>query len=271
MIRFEKWEGLGNDFILVEAGDAAAVKAIGVTALCDRRLGVGADGVVFCETLSDGRLKMMVLNADGSSPEMCGNGLRCVVAWAAQRAGRDQGAIEVLTGAGWRLCSFDETAQGELEVTADMGVARLGEELVLDPDGKGRRFALVDVGNPHAVSFEPFDDAELDELGFDDAELDELGPRIDRMRPGGSNVELCRLRDGRIEVAVWERGVGRTQACGTGACAVAAAACQAGLVPFDRPIEVVLPGGALAITVARADLRLSMRGPARRTFRGEIG
>jgi diaminopimelate epimerase len=259
MIRFEKWQGLGNDFVLVAGEDVAAVEALGVPAICDRRRGVGADGVVVVEVGADAEARMIVYNADGSRPEMCGNGLRCVVGWLALRKGLAGGEIEVLTDAGARRCSFERAGDGGFLVGADMGVAQVGENL--DPGDGARLFTRVDVGNPHAVSFAP----------FEDADLDRLGPLIDGLEPRGSNVELCRLEAGRIEVSVWERGVGRTEACGTGACAAAVAACSAGRVPFDRPVEVALPGGVLTITVASADRRVHMRGPARRVFTGKLG
>jgi diaminopimelate epimerase len=121
----------------------------------------------------------------------------------------------------------------------------------------------VDVGNPHAITFVPFERAEIDGI----AKVVEKAPA------GGTNVEFCRMLEGAeqptVEVTVWERGVGYTLACGTGACAVAAAACGAGRAPFGLPIDVVLPGGALSVTVDEA-WGLRMKGPARRVYRGEV-
>ena len=105
---------------------------------------------------------------------------------------------------------------------------------------------------------------------YDDAILDTLGPAVARLVPGGTNVELCRQLSDRIVVVVWERGVGRTLACGTGACAVAAAACDTGRARFDVPVTVALPGGPLEITVAATTRAVRMRGPARRVFSGEV-
>ena len=118
------------------------------------------------------------------------------------------------------------------------------------------------MGNPHAVSFEGL---------IDEQALDVLGPAVSSQFPTGSNVELVVQRGPReLEVLVWERGVGRTLACGTGACAVAVAAARQGLVPFDAEIQVALPGGPLHISVARETLDVTMRGPARRVFSGEV-
>ena len=149
--------------------------------------------------------------------------------------------------------------------------------------GSEHRFIVVDVGNPHAITFE----------AYDDAAVDRIGPIAATLPPGGTNVEFCVARPDRISVVVWERGVGRTLACGTGACAVAFAACETGRAAYGAPIRVALPGGELAITVApvhegaspatqagsqasgtppsppRAQ-RILMRGPARRVFSGEV-
>jgi diaminopimelate epimerase len=140
-----------------------------------------------------------------------------------------------------------------------MGRATVGEEFRFEHGGRTWSFVPVDMGNPHAVTFET----------HEDVELDGVGPALEKAREGGVNVELCSVMDGGIDVIVWERGVGRTLACGTGACAVAAAACAAGLVPYDEPVEVRLPGGPLRITIAASDGAVTMVGPAVRVFAGE--
>jgi diaminopimelate epimerase len=139
-------------------------------------------------------------------------------------------------------------------------MARRGPDLVVDVGGAQHRFLTMDVGNPHAITFE----------AYDDATVDRLGPVVATRPPGGTNVEFCQVGGGRIAVTVWERGVGRTLACGTGACAVAAAACETGRAAHDGPIRVALPGGELVITVASATGLVRMRGPARRVFAGEV-
>jgi diaminopimelate epimerase len=254
-LRFEKWEGLGNDFLLVQA----PVEAPAARRLCDRRRGVGADGVLVLEAAAGGGVRMTVLNADGSRPEMCGNGLRCVAAyWVERRGGRE---AVVLTDAGERRCEVERRADGSYDVRADGGRARVQGELRYEHAGRAWRFLRVDVGNPHAVSFDP----------FEDADLDAVGPALEHATAGGINVELCRVRGGgRLEVLVWERGVGRTLACGTGACATAAAAVHAGHVGAGSPVVVALPGGELAVVIEPATGTTRMRGPARRVFAGEI-
>ncbi|MEM9695245.1 MAG: diaminopimelate epimerase [Myxococcota bacterium] len=255
-MHFEKWEGLGNDFVLVEEPIGAEQAAL----LCDRRRGVGADGVLILQRSEDADvpLRMVVLNADGSRPEMCGNGLRCAAAWFTARDTESRLRFGIATDAGPRACQVD-VRQDTVFVGADMGHARVGEPYRYPAEGRSRRFIPVDVGNPHAVCLEP----------TESGELDDVGPHLEAHIQGGTNVELCRLLDPQtIEVEVWERGVGRTLACGTGACAVAAAAAAHEKAPFEAPIEVRLPGGALFVTVG-PNFSLHMRGPARRVFVGE--
>jgi diaminopimelate epimerase len=261
-VRFEKWQGLGNDFIVVEA---LAMTAGLARRLCDRRFGIGADGVLVVDRQ---RPRMQVWNSDGSRPEMCGNGLRCVAGYlvAEGRPGEARAVVlDIVTDAGDKRCDVVRDGDG-YDVLVAMGRARIGAPLVVTALGAEHRFTSVDVGNPHAVTFEP----------WSEEAIDQLAPLIATTPAGGVNVEFCRLgppEDGeaaRIDVTVWERGVGRTLACGTGACAVAAAACEQGRAPFGAPIRVVLPGGALRITVASGSLELLMRGPARRVFAGEV-
>lgn len=252
MIPFEKWEGLGNDFVLVRESDLPHVLTVEeVVRICDRRRGVGADGVLVIGTSPP---KMIVRNADGSRSEMCGNGLRCVCGFLLGSGGDMSMAVQ--TDAGDLGCSIERASADEVIVEVEMGRASSVGKIV---DDGGRVFARVDIGNPHAISFEP----------FDDATVDMIGPRLSRKPESGTNVEFVRQLGEIFDVVVWERGVGRTEACGTGACAVAFEACRIERAAFERPIEVRLPGGPLTITVARSG-EVRMRGPARRVFRGTL-
>lgn len=248
-MKFEKWEGLGNDFVLLR--DPANLSDEEVRGLCDRRFGVGADGVLILERRGVVP-RMIVRNADGSRPEMCGNGLRCV---AAALGGQE---TSIQTDAGPKLCAVRPVDGDTFEVDVEMGMARRGEDLVESIEGRRVSFLRVDMGNPHAVTF--------DLTG--EAALTAHGDRLSNSVPGGVNVELCaRRRDGDIDVLVWERGVGPTLACGTGACAVAFAACSLGLAVLGAPQSIRLPGGTLRVTVF-GDGRVRMSGPARRVFVG---
>lgn len=262
LMPFEKWEGLGNDFVLVEE-DAQAWPDERVRAVCDRRRGVGADGMLFIDRGTPDRTpRMVVRNADGSRPEMCGNGVRCVAGYLVSHVRRAAGILEVATDAGKKRCDVTG-GDGLYEVSVAMGPAQIEGQLAVPIDGRIHVLTFVDVGNPHAVTFEP----------YSEAEIDAIGPRIAKHPEGGTNVEICRLVGGaepRIDVVVWERGVGRTLACGTGACAVARAACEAGHFSYGTPVRVRLPGGDLWITVEPATWKATMRGPARRVFSGEL-
>lgn len=271
---FEKWEGLGNDFIVFGPDTPVERSTDRLRELCDRRRGVGADGVLVIEAESGERPRMTVYNADGSRPEMCGNGLRCVAAFLDQArrsepsGSADSAARELVidTDAGAKRCLIRGEGPDRYDVEVEMGTARIGGELRASIRGREHHFVTVDVGNPHAITFEP----------YEEAEIDEVGPIVATSVPLGTNVEFCRVRAGsngeptRISVVVWERGVGRTLACGTGACAVAAAACAAGRACYGEPMIISLPGGDLEVTVGAERRDLTMRGPARRVFTGEV-
>jgi diaminopimelate epimerase len=206
------------------------------------------------------------VNADGSRPQMCGNGLRCVALLLARSHGRDRFAVD--TDAGRRdVVVPDAAAGGEPGwVEVDMGAA-VDTGPTRPAAADGREFLGVSMGNPHAIAFVgPSDEPEVL------ARM--LGPGIttDPIYPEGTNVEFARVEDtGRIRLVVWERGAGLTAACGTGACATAAAAVRTGRVPGDGPVWVDLPGGPLRITVpADASAGVRMYGPARVVFSGEL-
>lgn len=252
-LRFEKYEGLGNDFVVVDE-EAWAASGLDARRVCDRHFGVGADGVL---VVGAGRTPgaagtMVVLNADGSRPEMCGNGLRCVALYLAARRG-GEGSLVVDTDSGPRPCEV----RGD-EVAIEMGMARHEGPVELQVAGQGVRLERVSMGNPHAVT-------------FDDASFEALAPSLSvhEAFAQGANVEFVRDAGERLEVRVWERGAGPTLACGTGACAVAAVACARGLRRWGDEVRVALPGGELRVT-ARADGTVRMRGPARRVFAGEV-
>ncbi len=262
-LRFAKYEGLGNDFLVVDGAADARLDGAQVAALCDRHFGVGGDGILLVTAPRSlgSRATMVVLNADGSRPEMCGNGLRCVALHLAHRDGGDSASFIIDTDAGPRLVAVEGAAHASF-VSVSMGRGLPEADLTFAFRGEELTFSRVSMGNPHAIIFD---------TRFGEQDLDLLGPALSSQLPAGTNVELVSARDPlRLDVIVWERGVGRTLACGTGACAVAVAAALQGRVPYDREIEVHLPGGPLHITVSRETLEVTMRGPAKRVFSGEV-
>jgi diaminopimelate epimerase len=281
-LQFAKYEGLGNDFAvvdLIQAGQSAsALLATQVPALCDRHRGIGADGVLLVEG-DPARPKMRVINADGSQPEMCGNGLRCVALYLVQRghgAAKAGSEFVVDTDAGPHLCRV-ASAQRQSMVEVSMRPASLlpGEVPVLthsnqplldesfEVAGQRVRLSCVSMGNPHGVTF--------DEL---DAQARRtLGPLLEKHErfPKAANIGFARvLGPQSLELAVWERGVGFTEACGTGACACAVAAVETGRATRHQPISVKLPGGVLEIRVGEPSERIAMTGPARHVYDGMI-
>jgi diaminopimelate epimerase len=271
-LSFLKVEGLGNDFLLLDertspGRDVATLADLAVR-VCDRRRGVGGDGVLWVgpPRVAGHDATMVVANHDGSRPEMCGNGLRAVALVVAAELGRTEVTID--TDAGPRTCRVD--ARGEVgpglegEVEVDMGPGHdLGPATVA---AFGRPMTRVSVGNPHAIVFtEAAEDPETLARS--------LGPLIERDAafPEGTNVEFCAVEADQLRLWVWERGCGITDACGTGACATAYAAARAGHIRRGAPTTVRLPGGLLEITVPlddRAGIR--MRGPARVVFAGTM-
>jgi diaminopimelate epimerase len=272
-LAFAKYEGLGNDFLVVDLDEHAALRglhAAEAARLCDRHLGVGGDGVLLLSTAS-GRARMQVINADGSVPEMCGNGIRCVALHLARKGRAGAQRFEIDTDSGPHACRVLQNGEsGVVEVSmrapsllpADVPV--IAEAPLLDAplqlDGETLQITCVSMGNPHAVSFTEVGERRVT-----------LAPRVQNHAwfPRGANVGFARVLAPQVlELAVFERGSGWTRACGTGACAAAVAAVETGRAKRHEPIEVRLPGGPLAIVVGDAGQRLSMTGPARHVFDG---
>ncbi|GAO01717.1 diaminopimelate epimerase [Anaeromyxobacter sp. PSR-1] len=255
---FVKYHGLGNDFVVV---DGPLMDAERARRICDRRRGVGADGVltVLPPRTAGAAATMHIFNSDGSVAAMCGNGIRCVARHLADTRGLD-GDLVIDTDSGPKRCTIHRGPGGAVEaVSVEMGPARLEGEQPFRVDGEALRALRVSMGNPHAVLFD----------APERARALAVGPAIERLVPGGVNVGFARPGPSGIDLVVWERGAGLTDACGTGACAAAVASVSRGLARAGVPVEVRLPGGALAITVAPDLVGVTMRGPAERAFTGE--
>lgn len=269
METFFKYHGLGNDFVVLDRrASGQDLDAEATVRLCDRHFGVGADGVLVILPEPGAAGRMVVHNADGSIAQMCGNGLRCVVKHLAERGGGQPARLDVATGAGLLPCEIDWQDGRVAAVTVAMGPARL-EAPILPGGGPfvqksidGLTGTAVSMGNPHLVL-----------LDTPPAEASTLGPALERhaLFPERTNVEFVALRSaGGLAVTVWERGVGRTLACGTGACAAVAAAALDGRVPFDVWVPVELPGGVLEIKVAGDRSQVWLKGPVAFVFEGVL-
>jgi diaminopimelate epimerase len=247
-MRLTKHHALGNDFlILLDESGGAPLLVDGDLArrLCDRRRGVGADGLIHGARTDDPDidLVMHLFNSDGSRAEMSGNGIRCLGQALALERGLDEVSFEVLTDAGRRELHVEGRLGPDThEITAAMG--HIGEGPRVPPEVyarlDGRRHTTVDVGNPHLV-------VSVDDLGAIDVAGE--GAWLEAQFADGVNVEFMTLDQApdQLALSVWERGAGVTEACGTGACASASAAHDWGLVGDE--ISVVMPGGVARVVL----------------------
>jgi diaminopimelate epimerase len=276
-MKFWKYQGTGNDFVVVEAldGRPAWLDAAAVIAICDRHFGVGADGILLLERGQAADWFMRVLNADGSEAEMCGNGIRCIAAHLANHRGLKDAVIPIETGAGVKACRLHRGTDGIVTaVTVSLGAPILEPaEIPVAADTnrdvpatvEGRTFIgqAVSMGNPHFVIFEGMD--------ADDAAV--WGARLTAspLFPRQANIEFVEsLGPGHFRVVVFERGVGLTLACGTGAGAVGVAAVLTGQAPAGESIRVDVPGGPLNITVVSDFSDVLLEGPATLVFQGVL-
>lgn len=271
MQKFEKWQGCGNDFILIDCGDNIIDEPEKIKRLCDRHFGIGADGVIYVQSSTQAATRMRIFNADGTEAEMCGNGLRC---FARYLLSNDKffsdNDLTVETGAGILTvsmnCNLVTVDMGEPIFNADqIPVAGFGsQKLVAEPidvDGVRYKMTCISMGNPHCVVF-------VDDINAVD--LKHIGPKFETHKffPRKTNTEFVQvIGDGKLRMRVWERGSGITMACGTGACATAVAANLNGLA--GRKSTVILDGGELNIDW-RDNNHIFMTGAAEKVFEGEF-
>ena len=287
-IPFLKVQGAGNDFLLIDAlGENAHLSEVDWPALapriCDRHFGVGADGILIAQDTDVAAARMVIVNSDGSDGEMCGNGFRCFTKYLVERVGMTptDGALAVETGAGVLQADLSAMTSASVDrVRVDMGrawlqadeipVAHEGPAPILDHEvvvgGRTLDLTCVSMGNPHAVWFTDED--------VDDFPLTEIGPLVETHPdfPKRTNFEIVNvLAPDHLKMRVWERGVGITLACGSGACAVLVAARLRGLA--EPTATVSLPGGDLEIAWDGLDhpsASVYMTGPASFSFEGQL-
>jgi diaminopimelate epimerase len=276
-IEFTKYHGLGNDFILIDnrASSEPMITSEQAVKLCDRHFGIGADGVIFALPGQDGTdYTMRIFNSDGSEPEMCGNGIRCLGQFLSELEGADAKPlyrIHTLAGV------ITPKLEGEGRVKVDMGMPQLSaaeipttlapaEQKVIDVPlevaGQSWNVTCVSMGNPHCITF-------VEDVAA--IPLESIGPQFEHhsVFPQRTNTEFIQVvRPDYLKMRVWERGAGITLACGTGACASVVAGVLTG--KSDRKATVELPGGCLEIEWSEQDQRVYMTGPAERVFRGTL-
>ncbi|GAA5346124.1 diaminopimelate epimerase [Planifilum fimeticola] len=271
---FTKMQGLGNDFVVVSRSALPEDAPERARALCDRHFGVGADGLVFVLPSEKADVAMRIFNPDGTEAEQCGNAVRCVARYFFERISGEKRELTVETRAGLQRVELEVSKGRVVAVCVDMGRPILqGREIPtavdrervveepLEVDGARFRFTAVSMGNPHAV------------VQVEDAPsfpVEEWGPRLEThpLFPRKTNVEFITVRSPReIDMRVWERGVGQTLACGSGACAALVAAVLTGKA--EREATVHLLGGDLHIRWDEESDRVFMTGPAEFVFEGE--
>jgi diaminopimelate epimerase len=261
-VRFVKMHGLGNDFVVLDARERAIPKMTTplAAALANRHTGIGCDQLIVLERSATADLRMRIFNADGGEVEACGNAARAVGLLHGSSASVETAGGIIVVTPGVAGVSVDmgeprfEWDQVPLAYAMDTHSLPVAWEALENP-------TAVNVGNPHVIFF--VDNCEA-------VELDRLGPEIehDALFPERINVNVATVIDrDQIRLRVWERGVGLTRACGTGACATAVGAMRRGLT--GRSVTVKLPGGPLRIDW-NADNRIIMTGPATRSFEGEF-
>ncbi|NDE00184.1 MAG: diaminopimelate epimerase [Gammaproteobacteria bacterium] len=263
-LAFTKMHGLGNDFMVFEAQQEAALPDTARwRALADRRTGIGFDQalVILPPRTPDTTAYYRIFNADGGEVEQCGNGVRCVAEWLRQNGRGSERPLRLESRGGLIEARF--IAPGTVEV--NMGEPRFATPARnhLQLDSVEIAYTEVSMGNPHIV---------LEVEDVDTAPVAELGPRLESHPrfPARTNVGFLQIVDREhAKLRVFERGVGETRACGTGACAAMAAGRRAGA--FDERVTITLPGGALSLYWPGAGAPLWMTGPAVVSFRGEIG
>lgn len=277
-IEFTKYHGLGNDFILIDNRTSSnpVVTPEEARRLCDRHFGIGADGVIFALPGKDGNdYTMRIFNSDGSEPEMCGNGIRCLAKFIAELEGisSQSGEYRIHTLAG----TIAPKLQPNGQVTVDMGLPRLLAAEIptticpsdrkvinqpLEVDGKAWDVTCVSMGNPHCITF-------VEDVAA--IPLETIGPKFEHhsVFPQRTNTEFIQVvRQDYLKMLVWERGAGATLACGTGACASLVAGVLTGRC--DRKATIELPGGPLEIEWSEVDGRVYMTGLAEKVLTGKI-
>ena len=277
MLRFAKYQGVGNDFILVDGlSSQAAISPIQAIRLCDRHFGIGADGVILALPSTIADCRMLLYNSDGSEAEMCGNGMRCLARFVWDEGLIRKTELAVETPAGLKCARLAVQGPRVIEISVEMGSPLLSAsdvpttlvaptasavETPLVVDDTTWHVTALNTGVPHCVIFVA--DAEATNWRT-------IGPRIvaHPAFPQKTNVMFTQvMAKDHLFVRPWERGAGPTLACGTGACAAAVAAVLTGRT--ERDVQVTLPGGTLRIQWDSDSNQIIMTGPAERVFVGE--
>ena len=281
-MKFTKMQGAGNDFVVIDSKNSHRNWSELATEMCDRHYGIGADGLLISSPSKVANFKMRIFNADGSESTVCGNGLRCLVKhYIDCNKDRNNSEITVQTSIGLRTARIHRRKGKITQIQVNMGKPKIGHNdtpvrnvhekkevdikslmnHVIQINGQELMLSLVSIGNPHAIYF-------YNGL-VADFPLADLGLKVEKHKlfPDETNFEVARIINRKqIEARVWERGVGETLACGSGACAIAVAAQLHGYV--DSSVDISLPGGTLNVEWAGVG-EVLLSGPAEIVFTGE--
>ena len=276
MIKFTKMEGLGNDYVYMDAINQKIENRPELARfVSNRNFGIGSDGLILIEKSEVADFKMTMFNSDGSQAEMCGNGIRCVAKFVYDKGMTDKTTLKIETLAGIKILELNVEDGKVKTVRVDMGEPILEAEkipvistekpvknLELEAENKKFKFTCVSMGNPHAITI-------VENTKEFDVEKYGKVLEIDKAFPKKANIEFAQIIDRQnINMRVWERGAGETLACGTGACATAVACNLNGLT--DRKVNIELLGGTLNIEWNETDNHIYMTGPAVTVFDGEL-
>ena len=276
-IRFEKYQGNGNDFILIDSRSSnlkeeiISSEKVSISQLCDRNFGIGADGVIFIDNpIQNNDARMVIFNSDNTEAEMCGNGIRCLIEYLHQKQEKTKTVYNIETKAGLKVAQYKNG-----NITVKMGCPILNAKDIpttitdLKLGIPTKRFKAdnfesigyaIGMGNPHLIFF-------IEDINSVDHRL--IGPLLENniYFPEKTNIHFCQILDrDNIKIKVWERGAGSTLACGTGACSVHVAAFKLGLCNSSTSIH--LPGGCLSIEWSKEEEQVKMTGYSEKTFEG---
>lgn len=265
MFSFCKMQGTGNDFVVINCIQNEFEYSLPVLAefLCNRHIGVGADGIILIYESKIADFKMRIFNSDGTEAEMCGNGIRCFAKYVFEKNMTDKTEFSIETLAGIKKVKLELENQKVMSVRVNMGEPEIDNiKYIIEIEEKQYQVHPIGMGNPHAVCFVK---------NVDEFPVKKIGPILENYKyfPNKTNVEFVEILDGKnIKVRVWERGVGETNSCGTGACASSMIAINEKFT--EEKVTVHLKGGKLEVKYDKQKNTIELSGPAEIVFEGKI-
>lgn len=265
MFSFCKMHGTGNDFVIINCLDNEFEYSLPILSkfLCDRHYGVGADGIILVLESEIADFKMRIFNQDGTEAEMCGNGIRCFAKYVYEEKLINLEEFSIETLAGIKNVKLKVEGDTVISVKVNMGEPDIDNlKYIIEIYGKQYEINPISMGNPHAVCFVK---------DVENCEIEKIGPILENYKyfPNKTNVEFVEIVDKEnIKVRVWERGVGETNSCGTGACASAMIAIRRKYT--NNKVNVQLTGGILKINYNKFDNTIELEGDAEKVFEGRI-